>query len=67
VDLTVNLGASASGNTCTSTTSSAATTANKAWLQGDWGSGSYSDNTRGRATFGIYKNADQFLYLREVY
>jgi MSHA biogenesis protein MshQ len=67
VDLTVNLGAVASGITCTSATSSAATAANKTWLQGNWGSGSYSDDPRGRATFGIFKNADQFLYFREVY
>ncbi|MEK6208761.1 MAG: DUF6701 domain-containing protein [Pseudomonadota bacterium] len=67
VDLTVNLGAVASGTTCTSVTSSAATAANKTWLQGNWGSGSYNENPRGRATFGIFKNADQFLYFREVY
>lgn len=67
VDLTVNLGAVASGNTCTSATSSAATAANKTWLQGDWGSGAYTDNPRGRATFGLYKGADEFIYLREVY
>jgi hypothetical protein len=68
VDLTLNLGASASGNTCTSsTTGVSATTANKTWLQGNWGSGTYVDNPRGRATFGIFKNADQFLYFREVY
>ncbi|HEV8644773.1 MAG TPA: DUF6701 domain-containing protein, partial [Burkholderiales bacterium] len=67
VDLTVNLGAVPAGITCTSATSSAATAANKTWLQGNWGSGTYIDDPRGRATFGIFKNADQFLYLREVY
>ena len=67
VDLTVNLGAAPSGNTCTSATSSAATAANKTWLQGDWGSGSYNEDPRARATFGIFKNTDQFLYFREVY
>ncbi len=67
VDLAVNLGAVASGNSCTSAASSAATAANKTWLRGNWGSGSYNDDPRGRATFGIFKNADQFLYFREVY
>ncbi len=67
VDLTVNLGAAPSGNTCTSAISSAATAANKTWLQGNWGSGIYNDDPSGRATFGIFKNADQFLYFREVY
>ena len=67
VDLTVNLGAVPSGITCTSGISSAATAANKTWLQGNWGSGTYNENPRGRATFGIFKNADQFLYFREVY
>jgi MSHA biogenesis protein MshQ len=67
VDLTVNLGAVPAGNTCTSTISSAATAANKTWLQGNWGTGTYTDNPRGRATFGIFKNPDQFLFLREVY
>jgi MSHA biogenesis protein MshQ len=67
VDLTVNLGAAPSGSTCTSATSSAATAANKTWFQGNWGTGTYTDNPRGRATFGIFKNADQFLYFREVY
>ena len=67
VDLTVNLGAVPAGNTCTSAISSAATAANKIWLQGNWGGGAYDQNPQGRATFGIFKNADQFLYLREVY
>jgi hypothetical protein len=68
VDLTVNLGASASGTTCTSvTTGVSATTANKSWLRGNWGTGTYTDNPRGRATFGTFKNADQFLHFRELY
>jgi MSHA biogenesis protein MshQ len=53
--------------TLTSATSSAATAANKTWLQGNWGSGTYNEDPRARATFGIFKNTDQFLYFREVY
>ncbi|HKQ26474.1 MAG TPA: DUF6701 domain-containing protein [Burkholderiales bacterium] len=67
VDLTVNLGTVPAGNTCTSATSSAATAANKIWLQGNWGGGAYDQNPQGRATFGIFKNADQFLYFREIH
>ena len=66
VDLTVNLNGASGGNTCTPTLT-AVTSAGKSWLQGDWGSGAYSDDPRGRATFGIYKNADPILYLRERY
>jgi MSHA biogenesis protein MshQ len=66
VDLTINLNG-ASGNACVAIggVGPAATNANKAYLQSNWGSGSYTDNPRARATFGIYKNADQFIYLRE--
>jgi hypothetical protein len=64
VDLTVNLGA-LSGSTCTSASSSPATGAGKPYLQGNWGSGTYTDNPRARATFGVYKNADEFIYQRE--
>lgn len=68
VDLTINLNG-ASGNTCTAVggLGPAATNANKQYLQGNWGSGSYTDNPRGRATFGIYKNSDSIIYLREIY
>jgi uncharacterized repeat protein (TIGR01451 family) len=66
VDLTINLNG-AGGNTCLAIggVGPAATNANKQYLQSNWGSGSYTDNPRGRATFGIYKNADEFIYLRE--
>jgi MSHA biogenesis protein MshQ len=64
VDLTVNLDA-LSGNTCVGASSSPATGAGKLYLQGDWGSGTYTEDPKARATFGVYKNADQFIYLRE--
>ena len=64
VDLTVNLNGASGGNTCTPS-ATAVTNAGKSWLQGNWGSGSYSDDPRGRATFGIFKNPDQFIYFRE--
>lgn len=64
VDLTVNL-VGASGNTCTSGVSSVATSAAKSYLQGNWGGGTYAENPRARFTFGIYKNASEFIYFRE--
>ena len=64
VDLTVNLNGASGGNTCTPS-ATAVTNAGKSWLQGNWGSGSYSDDPRARATFGIFKNPDQFIYFRE--
>jgi MSHA biogenesis protein MshQ len=69
VDLTVNLNGSVVGNTCIAVggLGPAVTNASKPYLQGNWGSGSYSDDPGARATFGIFKNADQFLYLREIY
>ncbi|MFL6580220.1 MAG: DUF6701 domain-containing protein [Burkholderiales bacterium] len=64
VVLTVNLG-SASGNTCMAGATSAATGANLPWLQWKWTGTTYDQNPTARATFGVYKNADQFIYLRE--
>jgi len=55
VDLTINLNG-ASGSTCTSASSSAATNANMSWL---------GTNPVSRATFGIYKSP--IIYLRENY
>ena len=67
VDLTVNLNGSVIGNTCVAIggPGPAVTNASKPYLRGNWGSGSYSDDPSGRATFGIFKGADQFIYLRE--
>ena len=68
VDLTVNLGTAVGGSmTCVGPVSSSATGANKAWLQGNWGAVTYDKNPQGRASFGVYKAADEFIYLREVY
>lgn len=66
VDLTINLNG-ASGNTCLTIGGAGpvATNANKAYLQSNWGSGTYADNPRGRASFGIYKGADSVIFMRE--
>ncbi len=70
VDLTVNLGTTATGQTCVAplpTTQQAVTAANLSYLQGKWSGTNYNQNPQGRATFGVYKNANEFIYMREMY
>jgi hypothetical protein len=69
VDLSIHLGSTASGNAClvTGPPGPAATAANTPYLQGNWGSGTYSHNPKGRYSFGQFKPADQTIYLRELY
>ncbi|MFZ6750722.1 DUF6701 domain-containing protein [Undibacterium sp. Ren11W] len=68
-DVTLNL-ATASGNQCTAVgaAGSAALGLGWPWLQFHWtGPGTALQNPSARATFGIYKNAGEFIYLRELY
>ncbi len=70
VDLTVNLGITATGQTCVAplpATQQAAVAANQSYLQGKWTGTSYNQNPHARATFGVYKNANEFIYMREMY
>ena len=69
VDLTVNLAGVSTGQTCLTSggTQSTATVAGLSYLQGKWTGTSYDLNPTARATFGIYKNANQFIFMREVY
>lgn len=69
VNLTVNLGSAALGQTCTSVGGAPVpdTPANLSYLQGRWSGANYDQNPFGRATFGVYKNANEFIYLREMY
>lgn len=69
VDLTLNLGSSATGNTCTTANAGTgdngtAATANAPWLQYDWKGGG-ATNPTARATFGVYKSP--IIYRRENY
>ncbi len=69
VDLRLNLGA-ASGNTCVATGGpvSAATSTDLTFLRGNWGgTPAWDQDPKARATFGIYNNAAEFLYLQENY
>ncbi len=64
VNLCVDLGADPVGGTVCSATASA----NLPYLQGLWSPGASFNNDPGaRATFGVYKGSNEFIYLREVY
>jgi hypothetical protein len=67
VDLTINLGASASGTTCTTAGGApvAATTANLPYLRGNWTGGAYDQNPSARATFGVFRGSEEVIFVRE--
>lgn len=64
VDLCVDLGADPVGGTVCSAT----VPANLPYLQSLWSPGtSYNNDPKVRATFGVFKGNDEFIYLREMY
>jgi hypothetical protein len=67
VTITANLGATASGSTCTTLGGApvSATTANLPHLQGNWAGGAYDVNPSARASFGVYKGAEEVIHMRE--
>lgn len=67
VDLTVQLGATASGSTCVGGAVTAAAPASLSWLQGRWSGGAYNQNPAARASFGLYRGSKSLIYLREMY
>lgn len=67
VDLTVQLGTTASGNSCSGGTSVTASAASLAWLRGNWGATTYDRNPTGRAVFGLHSNSADVIFLRESY
>ena len=66
VDVAVNLTNSTTSASCTGGMTSA-TGANMAYLQGAWCGATYVNDPTARATFGTYRNTDQFIYQRENY
>lgn len=71
VDIALNLGVSAASvdQFCTAWSGTAPTSngADKTYLRGKWCQTNYDRDPRARVTFGIYKNANEFIYLRETY
>lgn len=73
VDLAINLGlgAATTDTSCPTWNTPVPSTngADKTYLRGKWcgGDANYDRDPRARVTFGIYKNANEFIYLREVY
>mgnify|MGYP005839064639 CR=1 FL=1 len=67
VDLTLQLGTTASGSACVGGTSSPATPAAQSWLQGASSSGAYTQNPSARASFGLYRGSKTLIYQREMY
>ena len=65
VDVSVNLTAGTAGASCTSPALPASTGSGLTWLQGAWCGTSYVKDPTARATFGIYRNIDNFIYQRE--
>ena len=64
----VNLGPTAPGNnTCTSTTATPATAANKSYLRGNWGTSTFNQDPTALARFGSYRSGSGFIYFRENY
>jgi MSHA biogenesis protein MshQ len=69
VDLTVQLGAVASGSTCVAGIVTPAVAASQSWLQGHW-SGTpmqYDQDPAARASFGLHRDSKPLIYLREMY
>ena len=64
VDLCVDLGSDLSTDT---SSCSADSSAGMPWLQGRWRGTTYEYDPKSRATFGVFKNANEFIYIREMY
>jgi len=69
VDLTVQLGATASGSTCVAGAVTPAVPASQSWLQGHWNgvAVTYDQNPAARASFGLHRGSKPLIYLREMY
>lgn len=67
VDLTPNLGETASGSTCSAGAAATATAASRAWLQGNWGAATYDRNPTARAVFGLHRRSQDIIFSREAY
>jgi hypothetical protein len=67
VDLTLQLGAIASGSTCVAGVPTAAVAASQSWLQGRGSGVAYDQDPAARASFGLNRGSKSLIYLREMY
>lgn len=67
VDLTLQLGATATGTSCVANAVTPASAASQSWLQGRSSSGVYNQNPAARASFGLHRGSKPLIYLREMY
>ena len=65
VNLRVNLGSTASGIACTGAVPNAATTANKAYLRGNWGTATFNQDPTALVRFGANRSGDGVIFFRE--
>jgi len=66
VDVSVNLSGVTAGASCTAGMP-ASTASSLSFLQGAWCGATYTNDPTARATFGIYRNSNQFIYQQENY
>ncbi|BBP04005.1 hypothetical protein TPL01_16160 [Sulfuriferula plumbiphila] len=68
VDLAINLGSGLGSidQSCPAWTTTS-NGAGMAYLRGKWCGANYDRDPKARVTFGIYKNANDFIYMREMY
>jgi len=66
VDVSVNLSGVTAGASCTPGMP-ASTASNLSFLQGAWCGATYTNDPTARATFGVYRNSNQFIYQQENY
>ena len=67
VDLTLRLGATASGSGCVTGGATPVVAASQNWLQGRGSGVSYDQDPAARASFGLYRGSKSLIYLREMY
>lgn len=66
VDVSVNLTAVPAGASCTTSPAMPASTGlGLTWLHGAWCGATYNRDPTARATFGVLRNTDRFIYQRE--
>jgi MSHA biogenesis protein MshQ len=61
----VHIGSTASGTTCIAGSSTPVAGANRPYLRGNWTGGAYDQNPAARVRFGVFKGAEEVIFIRE--